>query len=208
VRSIPVERLEDRFKVDIIYLLSSKQLYVWDPMDKQIYHRASKELKTPQVKKKFLGIMNRFLKSSSEMRSKQKNIETNCTRGVPIGDIAKKYRVNYTRKMCESCKAIPHDVHGFWSGNSDRDSGYPSEASKLEIVGAPHFNDSTSYRHWCIKKCSKCNSHYLWEFNYEFLIPASEDEIWLTRLSEIETERWLKVVDEYIKKKKSVSRQL
>ncbi len=65
----------------------------------------------------------------------------------------------------------------------------PKEESKLEIVGAPFFDDNTGGGNRCLKKCPKCNTYYNWRFTYEFLIPTSENEITLTRLDDNEGER-------------------
>ena len=208
IRSIAVEELIGRSKLDFIYFLSSMSLYLWNPLDKNIFERAAKVLRDKKIKEKFLTIANNFLKLTTKERIMKRPIDEKKRVDEHISEIVKKYRISDDWKSCKICNPISHDSDGFWVGGEFRGGDLHTNTALLEIVGAPHFNDSTSYRHWCLKKCSKCKSHYLWECNYEFLVPASEDEIWLTRLSEIEKERWLEVVEEYIKKNKSLSRQV
>ncbi len=68
-------------------------------------------------------------------------------------------------------------------------SDLPRAESKLEIVGAPFYNDRTSQSHSCLKQCSKCGTYYNWSFSYEFLVNGTEDEIYLTRLTDEKGEK-------------------
>jgi len=89
-------------------------------------------------------------------------------------------------EKCSICRDIPDRSEGYWKGGDLIGSDLPKAESKLEIVGAPFYNDSTSHSHSCLKKCPKCGTYYDWSFSYEFLVNGSEDEIILTRIAKME----------------------
>ena len=78
---------------------------------------------------------------------------------------------------CTICKPIPDSSYAFWKGNELESGGIHPNENLLEIVGSPNFDDRTSYRHWCIKRCPNCKTCYKWDFNYEYLVNGTEDEI-------------------------------
>jgi hypothetical protein len=65
----------------------------------------------------------------------------------------------------------------------------------LEILGAPHFNDSVGSRDWCIKRCFLCGTHYHWKGDYEYLAGGTEDEITITRLAPADVPAWIETVE-------------
>lgn len=91
-------------------------------------------------------------------------------------------------ESCSICKQIPNESYAFWSGMGES-GNLPKEESQLEVVGAPFFQESTSHRQTLLKKCPQCGTFYQWRFDYEFLIPTSENEITLTRLDDNEGAR-------------------
>ena len=101
-------------------------------------------------------------------------------------------------KKCTICNSLPDQSYEFWKGGELESGGIGYNETFLEIVGAPTFTDSTSYRHWCIKRCPQCNTCYHWDFDYEYLVNGTEDEITLRRLKNKEVPQWLKKVDEVI----------
>jgi hypothetical protein len=104
-------------------------------------------------------------------------------------------------EKCMICNPIPDKSYAFWKGNELESGGIEPNASLLEIVGAPHFDDGTGYRHWCIKRCPNCKTFYHWIFDYEYLVNGTEDEITLTRLNEKEEKKWLKEVNNILEEK-------
>jgi hypothetical protein len=66
-------------------------------------------------------------------------------------------------------------------GQSDG-PGLPAASLKLEIVGAPYFDDSTSGSNQCIKRCPECGTAYRWSNEYEYLVNGSEDDTNLIRM--------------------------
>ena len=104
-------------------------------------------------------------------------------------------------QKCIICNPIPDSSYAFWKGNELESGGIEPNEKLLEIVGAPHFDDRTGYRHWCIKRCLNCNTKYHWKFDYEYLVNGSEDEITLTRLDEKEEKKWLKEVNKILEEK-------
>jgi hypothetical protein len=110
-------------------------------------------------------------------------------------------------RKCSICCSIPEKSYAFWKGNDLDEGEIPHNEIFLEIIGAPTFDDSTTKRHWCVKKCPQCHSHFLWRFDYTFLTNGSEDEIWLTRLDESEKVKWLIEIDQKIKAAKKKQRK-
>jgi hypothetical protein len=105
-------------------------------------------------------------------------------------------------KNCSICRDIPPSSSEFWKGGELQSGGLPGVELKLEIVGSPYYDDSTSYTHSCIKRCPECGTIYLWEMEYEYLVNGSEDDITLTRLSEAEGEKAVQRVLEGVKQAK------
>ncbi len=101
---------------------------------------------------------------------------------------------------CPICIYINDEEYAFYKGGILESDGLPIEESYLEIVGAPFFDDSNSYSHWCLKQCPICKTYYLWEFEYEYLVNGSEDDYTLTRLSETQGKKYYKKVMTIIKK--------
>ncbi|MHA1378559.1 MAG: pentapeptide repeat-containing protein [Candidatus Helarchaeota archaeon] len=97
-------------------------------------------------------------------------------------------------KTCPICKDIPDSCYAYWKGGVLESSPLPASEAKLEIVGAPIYDDSTSYSHSIIKRCPECGTCYNWRFEYEYLVNGSEDEITLTRLSKTEAKKRVKKI--------------
>lgn len=102
-------------------------------------------------------------------------------------------------EACSICNPIPESIHGFWKGGELESGGIPATEQYLYVVGEPIFNDSDSYRHWCLKQCPECGTCYLWQFDYEFLAGGSEDEVEVKRLNDQEAEEWQQKVREVIR---------
>lgn len=90
---------------------------------------------------------------------------------------------------CSICRTIPDKSDAFWKGGELQGNPLPPSEAKLEVVGAPFYDASTSYTHSCIKRCPECGTCYIWEIEYEYLVNGSEDEIILTRLSESDAKK-------------------
>ncbi len=92
-------------------------------------------------------------------------------------------------KNCSICKDIPNSCGAFWKGGDVQSNSIPDSEAKLEIVGAPFYDASTSYSHTIIKRCPECGTCYRWRFEYEYLVGGSEDDLEITRLSKEEGEK-------------------
>ncbi|MEX2680497.1 MAG: hypothetical protein Q6373_002780 [Candidatus Sigynarchaeota archaeon] len=90
---------------------------------------------------------------------------------------------------CSICSSIPDHSFEFWKGGESDGPGLPAASARLEIVGAPYFDDSTSGSNHCIKRCPECGTAYRWTTEYEYLVNGSEDDINLVRLSPEEGEK-------------------
>ncbi|MFX1453229.1 MAG: hypothetical protein ACFFCM_20515 [Promethearchaeota archaeon] len=100
-------------------------------------------------------------------------------------------------KNCSICCTIPDSSNEFWVGGELRTAPLPASTKHLEIIGAPFYDDSTSYSHTSIKRCPECGTCYLWEMEYEYLVGGSEDDITLTRLNDNDAQN---LVQKYLQK--------
>ncbi len=101
-------------------------------------------------------------------------------------------------KLCSICNPISDLSYGFWKGGDLQSGGIPVNESLLGIIGEPFFSDSTSSRGWCIKRCPECGTCYKWDFDYEYLVNGTEDEITMVRLSDADAREWTQRVYETI----------
>ena len=90
---------------------------------------------------------------------------------------------------CSICKSIPERSNEFAVGGELQGERLPYEASQLDVVGAPFFKDDTVSSRTILKRCSECGTFYEWDYEYEYLVGGSEDDITLTRLSDEEGQR-------------------
>lgn len=114
---------------------------------------------------------------------------------LPLKPVSKKIKpFTYDYKNCTICETIPDKSYAFWKGGDLQSSTLPDSEAKLEIIGAPIYDASTSHSHSIIKRCPACGTCYKWDFEYEYLVNGSEDEINLTRLSQKNGEEEVKKV--------------
>ena len=94
---------------------------------------------------------------------------------------------------CSICSQIPDKSNTFYRGGRRQGDGsgdIPAVAGELEIVGAPFFKDIMNRSRTVLKKCPQCGTYYEWKYVYEFLIPESEDDVTLTRISDEDGKEW------------------
>ena len=94
---------------------------------------------------------------------------------------------------CSICSHIPEKSNTFYVGGERQGDGsgdIPEIANKLEIVGAPFFKDDMVSSRTILKKCPECGTYYEWDYEYEFLVPQSEDDVTLTRISDERGKAW------------------
>lgn len=96
---------------------------------------------------------------------------------------------------CPVCNGIAAHGYARWLAGELPQDQYAFADRYLEILGAPHFHDSTGARDWCIKRCGVCATHYHWQGDYEYLAGGSEDTITITRLTDEELPGWLAQVE-------------
>ncbi len=87
----------------------------------------------------------------------------------------------------------------FWKGGVLETDPMPASEAKLEVMYRDFFHPNTSHTNNCLKHCPECGTYYLWDFEYEYLVNGSEDDLNLTRLSETEAKEWLDKFDTAVK---------
>lgn len=97
-------------------------------------------------------------------------------------------------QTCSLCRDIPDRCRAFWKGGDKTEDTIPPAVGKLAVVGAPFYDQETSHSNWCLLCCPECGTYYDWDFEYEYLVNGSEDDINVTRLSPEEGVRKAKMV--------------
>ena len=90
---------------------------------------------------------------------------------------------------CSICGELHDEEYGYQKyGWPDDDTFLPGSAEKLDLVKdlKPHGSRSL-----LLKRCPGCRTWYLYRTDYEFLVNGSEDEQFLTRLTDEEAARHL-----------------
>lgn len=97
-------------------------------------------------------------------------------------------------QTCSLCRDIPDRCRAFSKGGDKTEDTIPPAVEKMAVVGAPFYNQETSHSNWCLLRCPECGTYYDWDFEYEYLVNGSEDDINVTRLNPEEGERKAKMV--------------
>jgi hypothetical protein len=99
---------------------------------------------------------------------------------------------------CRVCGAMPDRSRDFTKGGETLIATVPPSAGKLDIVGAPFYNQDTSGSNWCLLHCPACGTYYDWDYEYEYLVNGSEDDITISRLTPEEGARKSATVAQYV----------
>jgi hypothetical protein len=92
-------------------------------------------------------------------------------------------------QTCSICRDIPDHCRAFWKGGEKTTDTIPPEVGRLVVVGAPFYDQDTSHTNWCLLCCPECGAYYDWDFEYEYLVNGSEDDLNVTRLDAAEGAR-------------------
>ena len=92
-------------------------------------------------------------------------------------------------QTCSICHTLPDHSWALWKGGEQQNNNLPPAMNQLLHVGAPFYNTEMSQSNYCLMQCPACGTYYAWDFEYEYLVNGSEDEINLTRLSQTEGEK-------------------
>jgi hypothetical protein len=92
------------------------------------------------------------------------------------------------RRSCGTCSSLSDQEYGFQKYGSDGDTHLPAIVEKLEVVQDLRPSSSRKQQVW---RCPECGTHYLYETDYEYLVNGSEDEEFLTRLTDEQAAEYL-----------------
>jgi hypothetical protein len=94
---------------------------------------------------------------------------------------------------CEICSALPDEEYAFSKyGWPAEDTSLPGAASRLEVA---RDLDPHGGRRKEVRRCPACGRYYLYRTDYTFLAGGSEDEEFLTRLTDAEAQALLAASD-------------
>ena len=96
---------------------------------------------------------------------------------------------NLSKRDCSICSNLSDKEYAMQKYGSE-DNTYLPEAATLLLV----IHDYRPYgsRKKELKRCKECGTYYLYETDYEYLVNGTEDEEFLTRLTEKEVEELLR----------------
>lgn len=90
---------------------------------------------------------------------------------------------------CSTCSTLADEEAAFQKYGWEEDNTYlPAAAGKLVVV--KDFKPYSS-RKLQLRQCPRCQTYYLYRSDYEFLANGSEDEEYLTRLSDEDAAAYL-----------------
>lgn len=93
------------------------------------------------------------------------------------------------RETCRICSRLKDQEYASQKyGWEENDTFLPEAASQLTMVMDFRPNASRKLQ---IRRCPSCGTYYLYRTDYEYLVNGSEDEEFLTRLSDIEAADYL-----------------
>lgn len=90
---------------------------------------------------------------------------------------------------CSTCGTLQDEEYGFQKNGWPHDDTFlPAPAARLEIVKdlAPGGGRSK-----LLERCPACGTCYLYRTDYEFLVGGTEDEQFLTRLTDEQAAEYL-----------------
>jgi hypothetical protein len=87
---------------------------------------------------------------------------------------------------CTICSQLSDHEHAFRKGgHEDKDTYLPAATNALELVKEVDRSQR-------LMRCPQCETYYLYESIYEYLVYGSEDEEWLRRLTDAQAAEYLK----------------
>jgi hypothetical protein len=92
-------------------------------------------------------------------------------------------------KQCRICSSLQDQEYAFQKYGWEQDNTHlPAAASHLKVVRDFRPYDSRKQQ---LQQCPECGTYYLYRTDYEFLVNGSEDEEYLTRLTEEQATEYL-----------------
>jgi hypothetical protein len=103
---------------------------------------------------------------------------TNCWRNSMSHGVEN----NAAHRQCKICSNLSDQEYAFQKyGSEISNTNLPAAADRLHVVRDFQPYDSRKMQ---IQQCSECGTYYLYRTDYEYLVNGSEDEEFLTRLTE------------------------
>ena len=92
-------------------------------------------------------------------------------------------------KQCSICSSLSDEAYALQKYGWEEDNTYlPPAAGRLTVL--KDFNPYDS-RKLQLRQCPECSTYYLYRADYEYLVNGTEDEEFLTRLTEAEAAEYL-----------------
>ena len=109
--------------------------------------------------------------------------------GTGWTDMVQSIREFLGHRFCRTCSSMADQEYARQkSGWEENDTHLPSAAGLLVTV--KDLGSSGSRMRW-LQRCPECGTYYLYRTDYEYLVNGTEDEEYLSRLSESQAESCL-----------------
>lgn len=94
------------------------------------------------------------------------------------------------RHACGLCSQMHDEEYAFQKYGWEQDNTYlPAAAGQLTLVKDLRPAGSRTLH---LKRCPQCGTYYLYRTDYEYLVNGTEDEEFLTRLTDEQAAEYLK----------------
>lgn len=89
---------------------------------------------------------------------------------------------------CNICSKLKDQEYSFQKFSGENNTYLPAESQKLKTILDLR---PTAERKKLLQQCPKCKTYFLYETDYEYFAGGTEDEEFLTRLTEEEASKYL-----------------
>ena len=89
---------------------------------------------------------------------------------------------------CSICSKLKDKEYAMQKYLADDNTHLPEAADHLRVIRNFRPYDSRKMK---LEQCPECGTYYLYETDYEYLVNGTEDEEFLTRLTEAEAMEYL-----------------
>lgn len=93
-------------------------------------------------------------------------------------------------KHCKTCSTLDNQEYGFQKNGWPDNNPYISAAAG-QLIEVKDLKPGNTDRQSRLQQCPECKTYYLYQTDYEYLAGGSEDEQFLTRLTDAEAAPYL-----------------
>jgi hypothetical protein len=93
-------------------------------------------------------------------------------------------------KHCKTCSSLSNEEYAFQKYGWEQNIAYMSEGAG-QLIDVKDLKPGNTDRRLVLQQCPECKTYYLYRTDYEYLAGGTEDEQFLTRLTNEEATKYL-----------------